>query len=135
MRRPRTASGIPEFHDRYPDIEVRLPFDNPTKVAFGGRDMRTIFVTSTAQSLTGGSNPLDGGLFAFDAGQGLSEHTAPFDAIVIVLDGQLSLTIGGTPVMAAAGHIVRMPAHVPHAVDAVEPSRMLLTMLREPQAT
>ena len=73
-------------------------------------------------------------LFAFDAGQGLSEHTAPFDAIVIVLDGQLSLTIGGTPVMAAAGHIVRMPAHVPHAVDAVEPSRMLLTMLREPHA-
>jgi sugar lactone lactonase YvrE len=51
--------------DGTPDIEVRLPFDNPTKVAFGGTDMKTIFVTSTAQSLTGASHPLDGGLFAF----------------------------------------------------------------------
>ena len=74
-------------------------------------------------------------LFAFDAGQGLSEHTAPFDAIVMVLDGRLSLTIGGTPVVARAGSIVRMPANVPHAVDAPEPSRMLLTMLREPKTT
>ena len=73
-------------------------------------------------------------LFAFDAGQGLSEHTAPFDAIVMVLDGRLALTIGGKEVLAATGTIVRMPANVPHAVDAPEPSRMLLTMLREPKA-
>lgn len=74
-------------------------------------------------------------LFAFDAGQGLSEHTAPFDAIVMVLDGRLTLTIGGKEVMAAAGTIVRMPANVPHAVEAPEPSRMLLTMLREPKTS
>jgi len=74
-------------------------------------------------------------LFAFDAGQGLSEHTAPFDAIVMVLDGRLSLTIGGTNVVATPGTIVRMPADVPHAVDAPEPSRMLLTMLRAPRAS
>ena len=73
-------------------------------------------------------------LFAFDAGQGLSEHTAPFDATVLVLDGRLALTIGGKEVLAAAGTIVRMPAHVPHAVDASEPSRMLLAMLREPKS-
>lgn len=73
-------------------------------------------------------------LFAFDAGQGLSEHTAPFDAIVMVLDGQLTLTIGGTEVAAVPGTVVRMPANVPHAVDAVEPSRVILTMLREPKA-
>ncbi len=73
-------------------------------------------------------------MFAFDAGQGLAEHTAPFDAIVMVLDGRLALTVGGTEVVATAGTIVRMPAHVPHAVDASEPSRMLLTMLREPSA-
>jgi quercetin dioxygenase-like cupin family protein len=72
-------------------------------------------------------------LFAFDAGQGLAEHTAPFDAIVLVLDGTLTLTIGGAEVAAAAGTIVRMPANVPHAVDAPEPARMLLTMLREPK--
>lgn len=70
-------------------------------------------------------------LFAFDAGQGLAEHTAPFDAIVIVLDGRLALTIGGAEVMATPGTAVRMPASVPHAVDAPEPSRMLLVMLRD----
>jgi quercetin dioxygenase-like cupin family protein len=74
-------------------------------------------------------------IFAFDEQQGLSEHTAPFDALVMVLDGRLKLTIGGTEVMAAAGTIVRMPAHVPHAVDAIEPSRLLLTMLRDPKAS
>ena len=73
-------------------------------------------------------------LFAFDAGQGLAEHTAPFDAIVIVLDGRLVLTISGVKVTATPGTVVRMPANVPHAVDAPEPSRMLLTMLREPKA-
>jgi quercetin dioxygenase-like cupin family protein len=70
-------------------------------------------------------------LFAFDAGQGLTEHTSPHEALVIVLDGSCTLTIGGTPVRAVAGTIVRMPADVPHAVDAVEASRLLLVMLRE----
>lgn len=69
-------------------------------------------------------------LFAFDAGQGLSEHSAPFDAVVQVLDGQAELTIGGKTVPASAGQMVIMPADVPHAVRAVEPLKMLLTMLR-----
>jgi quercetin dioxygenase-like cupin family protein len=70
-------------------------------------------------------------LFAFDAGEALSEHTAPFDALVLVLAGRLVLTVGGAPVEAAPGTVVRMPAGVPHAVEAPEPSRMLLIMLRE----
>lgn len=69
-------------------------------------------------------------LFAFDQGQGLSEHAAPFDALVLVLEGALTVTIGGKPVHATPGTIVRMPANVPHAVDAPEASRMLLVMLR-----
>ena len=69
-------------------------------------------------------------LFAFDEGQGLTEHTSPFDAFVLVLAGTLTLTIGGTPVQATPGTIVRMPAAVPHAVDAPEPCRMLLIMLK-----
>ena len=69
-------------------------------------------------------------LFAFDAEQGLAEHTAPFDALVMVLSGRLVLTIGGKEVPALPGTVVRMPAGVPHAVDAPEPSRMLLTMLK-----
>jgi quercetin dioxygenase-like cupin family protein len=70
-------------------------------------------------------------LFAFDAGQELSEHTAPFDALLLVLDGAFDLTIGGARVRADAGTVVRLPAHVPHAVQAGEASRMLLVMLRE----
>ena len=73
-------------------------------------------------------------LFAFADGEGLSEHTAPFDALVLVLDGTLLLTIGGQAVHAAAGVIVRMPAGVPHAVEASSAARMLLVMLREPKA-
>jgi quercetin dioxygenase-like cupin family protein len=73
-------------------------------------------------------------LFTFDAGEGLREHTAPFDALVHVLDGSLRLTIGSQVVCAAPGTIVRMPAHVPHAVDAVAASRMLLIALRVPAA-
>ena len=70
-------------------------------------------------------------LFAFDSGQGLTEHTSPFDALVMVLEGALTLTIGGTPVRATPGTIVRMPADVAHGLEADEPSRMLLIMLRD----
>ena len=70
-------------------------------------------------------------LFAFDAGQELSEHSTAFDALVLVLEGALILTIGGTPTTAVPGTIVRMPANVPHAVHAIELTRMLLIMLRE----
>jgi quercetin dioxygenase-like cupin family protein len=70
-------------------------------------------------------------LFAFAAGQELSEHTAPFDALVHVLEGRLELRIGGASVRAGAGEIVLMPAGVPHALVAPEDTKMLLTMLRE----
>jgi quercetin dioxygenase-like cupin family protein len=73
-------------------------------------------------------------LFAFDAGQGLTEHTSPFDAYVMVLEGELLLTIGGQPVRATPGTIVRMPASVPHGLEAPAPARMLLLMLREQAA-
>jgi quercetin dioxygenase-like cupin family protein len=74
-------------------------------------------------------------LFAFDAGQELTEHTSPFDALVMVLEGALTLVVGGKGVTATPGTVVRMPAGVPHAVRATEPARMLLLMLREPPAT
>ncbi|MBI5499968.1 MAG: cupin domain-containing protein [Deltaproteobacteria bacterium] len=69
-------------------------------------------------------------VFAFDKDQGLSEHTAPFDALVLVLDGTARLTIGGNPVDAGAGEAVLMPANVPHAVLAVDRFKMMLTMIR-----
>ncbi len=87
-------------------------------------------IASRVLAKTGGGNVT---LFAFDQGEGLSEHTAPFDALVLVLEGLLSLSIGGKTVTATPGTIVRMPAGVPHAVDATAPARMLLVMLREPK--
>ncbi|OGC01481.1 MAG: cupin [candidate division NC10 bacterium RIFCSPLOWO2_12_FULL_66_18] len=69
-------------------------------------------------------------LFAFDEGQELSEHTAPFDALVQVLDGTATLRIGGTTVSVGTGELVLMPADVPHAVQAAGRFKMLLTMFR-----
>ena len=70
-------------------------------------------------------------LFAFAAGQGLSEHTAPYDAVVQILDGEAELVIADKPVKARAGELVIMPSGVPHAVRAVQRFKMLLTMIRE----
>ncbi len=69
-------------------------------------------------------------LFAFDVDQGISEHTAPFDAFVQILDGQAEIVIAGKPIQAHAGQIVLMPANIPHSLKASEPFKMLLTMLR-----
>jgi len=69
-------------------------------------------------------------LFAFSEGQGLGEHTSPFDAFVMVLDGALTLTVGAIPVRATPGTIVRLPSNVAHAVHAPEKSRMLLILLK-----
>lgn len=69
-------------------------------------------------------------LFAFDAGQGLSEHTAPFDAVVQILDGQAEITIGGRKVSTQTGELIIMPANIPHALDASQKFKMLLTMIR-----
>ena len=69
-------------------------------------------------------------LFAFDKGQKLNEHTAPYDGVVQVLDGFARLTIGGEDVRVLAGEIIIMPANVPHAVTAEEKFKMLLTMIR-----
>jgi quercetin dioxygenase-like cupin family protein len=69
-------------------------------------------------------------LFAFDAGQGLSEHTAPFDAAVYVLDGKVEVTIAGEPSQVGRGEMIIMPADRPHALKAVERFKMLLVMIR-----
>lgn len=69
-------------------------------------------------------------LFAFSKGQALSEHTAPFDAMVYILDGKAEITIAGNPNTLASGQMIVMPANQPHAVKAVENFKMLLTMIR-----
>ena len=69
-------------------------------------------------------------VFAFDEGQGLSEHTAPFDATVYCLDGEVEVTISDTPYRLQAGDMIIMPAHKPHALKAVTRFKMLLIMIR-----
>ena len=84
-------------------------------------------IASRVLAKTGGGSVT---LFAFAAGEGLTEHTSPFEALVLLLEGALVLTIGGQTVETGPGDIVRLPANVPHAVDASASSRMLLIMLR-----
>ena len=69
-------------------------------------------------------------LFAFDEGQALSEHTAPFDALVQMIEGEMEISIDRKPLIAKAGNLVLMPAHRPHALRATTRSKMLLTMIR-----
>ena len=70
-------------------------------------------------------------LFAFDQGQELSEHTAPFDALVHILDGAAEIRIAGQPFTLKAGDAIIMPANEPHAVRALSQFKMLLTMIRK----
>jgi quercetin dioxygenase-like cupin family protein len=69
-------------------------------------------------------------LFSFDKGQGLSEHTAPFNALVHILDGEAEISISGKPFHLQAGEMIIMPANKPHALKAVEQFKMMLVMIR-----
>lgn len=69
-------------------------------------------------------------VFSFDEGQGLSEHTAPYDALVIIIDGAAEITISGKPLQAKAGEMVIMPANQPHSLRAVQKFKMVLIMIR-----
>ena len=69
-------------------------------------------------------------IFAFDEGQGLSEHTAPFDALVQAVEGEAEITVAGKPIGVKAGEVVLLPAEKPHAVKATTRFKMVLTMIR-----
>lgn len=69
-------------------------------------------------------------VFAFEAGQGLSEHSAPFDALIQILDGEATLVIGGKTLPVVSGQLVLMPANIPHAIRSGGAFKMMLIMLR-----
>ncbi len=69
-------------------------------------------------------------LFAFDEGQGLSEHTSPFDAVAHILEGESEITISGKPVTTKSGEAVLLPANQPHGLRATTKFKMLLSMIR-----
>jgi len=68
--------------------------------------------------------------FAFDKGEGLSEHTAPFDAFAQITDGEAEITISGTPYLLSAGEAIILPAGQPHALKAIAAFKMLLVMIK-----
>jgi quercetin dioxygenase-like cupin family protein len=117
-----------------PDLRVlnpaALPPAHPVRLAEELAYQAGAVVSRTLAKTRGGSFTL----FAFDEGQELSEHTAPFDAFVQVLDGDVELVVGGESVPARAGETVLMPAGIPHAVKAKTRFKMLLTLVREPKA-
>ena len=104
------------------EIQKGRPFDPAENVtyAIGSVVSKTLLKKDTG-NIT---------LFSFDKGQGLSEHTSPYDAVVYILDGKAEITIGGDPHTVEAGQMLIMPADVPHALHAVEQFKMLLTMIR-----
>lgn len=69
-------------------------------------------------------------VFSFDKGEGLSEHTAPYDAMIMVIDGKGEIIIGGEPFILEAGQNIIMPGNIPHAVNAIEKFKMVLIMIR-----
>lgn len=69
-------------------------------------------------------------LFAFDKGQGLSEHTAPFEAIVFIVDGEAEITVAGKPHLVKKGEMIILPANIPHALQSLSSFKMLLTMIK-----
>ena len=69
-------------------------------------------------------------LFAFSEGEALTEHTSPFEAVVYIVEGEMKITIGGKPFTVSTGEIIKMPANIPHALNAAKKSKMLLTMIK-----
>ncbi|MBT6410184.1 MAG: cupin domain-containing protein [Nitrospina sp.] len=103
------------------ELEKEVPVDLKNHISYAeGSVVSKTLVNKKTGTLT---------LFAFDGGQGLSEHTAPFDAVVQILDGQAELTIGGQKTKIQTGELIIMPANIPHAVHAPQKFKMLLTMI------
>ncbi|MBI4701547.1 MAG: cupin domain-containing protein [Deltaproteobacteria bacterium] len=130
-----SPAASPEAAARSHDEQATIPGDGRLPLALAVPLAKLIdvvpgaVVSRTLARSKGGTITL----FAMDRGQALSEHSAPFDAFVQVLQGEVEITIGPRPVRAHAGEAVMMPADVPHALTAIEPLVMLLVMIREPR--
>ncbi len=114
-----------------PELIKNMPFAEPVELAGlveyqDGQVVSRTLAQNPALSIT---------LFAFAAGEGISAHTVPADALVVILDGQAEITIGGEVLTAGTGQAVAMPQGVPHALDARQRFKMLLFVVKAPQAT
>lgn len=103
-----------------PELEGVVPFSDLVQYQPGAVVSRTL-VKKPAGSVTA---------FAFDAGEGLSEHTAPYDALVLMIEGESEITISGKPHRVTSGQLLRLPAGQPHGLKAITRFKMLLVMVR-----
>ncbi len=109
--------------ERKAGVEASRVFEMASLVEYGeGAVVSRTLLDGEAGSVT---------LFAFDAGEGLSEHSTPFDALVLVIDGEGEFTIGGEPLSVRDGELILMPAGIAHAVRADVRMKMVLTMIRD----
>jgi quercetin dioxygenase-like cupin family protein len=122
IRRWRIGLAGRKFVAHSTELPGSAPVTPPTLVAYQAGAV----VSRTLLKRGGGTVTV----FAFDEGQSLSEHTAPFDAIAHVLEGEALITIAGAPLTVRAGEMVLLPANQPHAVHAPSRFKMLLTMIR-----
>jgi quercetin dioxygenase-like cupin family protein len=109
---------------------MTVPSNIPAAEALGLTALISYAEEGIASRVIGRSGGGSVTLFAFDEGQELSEHASPYDALVVVLEGALMLTVGGTRALATSGTVVRIPAKVPHSVESPKRSKMMLVMLR-----
>jgi quercetin dioxygenase-like cupin family protein len=119
-----TSTSVDDFTDRERILISRIKFRGLSILTAFAGDWQSVsrkIIHKTAGTAT---------VFAFDEGQGLSEHTAPFDALVHVFDGEAEIVIAGKHVPMKAGEIIIMPAHQPHALKATKRFKMLLVMIR-----
>lgn len=107
--------------------KLNLPPGEPLRLPAQIEYVTGSIVSRTLFNQRGGSLTL----FAFDEGQGLSEHTSPYDAFAQVVDGEAEIRVGGKPARVQSGECIVLPAGVPHAVLAVQRFKMLLSMVRE----
>lgn len=115
MSKPRKASSPASL------LSTAIPMAGLVEVAPGAVVSRTV-ISKKAGTVT---------LFAFDKGQGLSTHSAPYDAMVWILDGAARITIDGKTLRAKTGDMVIMPANLPHGLHATQPFKMALVMIKE----
>jgi len=119
-------SEVTTAHRQYPGNQILLPISEPISLlSLIGFENESI-VSRTLVNRNLGTITL----FAFDLGQGLSEHTLPFDAFVHVLEGRVEITVSEKHIQAGEGEIVILPANQPHALKALSKFKMLLTMIR-----
>ncbi|HSV42175.1 MAG TPA: cupin domain-containing protein [Methanomassiliicoccales archaeon] len=118
---PKDASNIVDLEGKKTEIKGRTLVTNDLLAYQDGAVVSRTLIDKKVGTVT---------MFSFDEGQGLSEHAAPYDAMVMILDGEADITVSGRSHIVKAGGMIIMPANEPHALRALKPFKMMLIMIR-----